>query len=168
MPNIEDDWLLTPTPWKMSEKMKIWAWTIRCLKTLVRLLDSEWKTCSTSCMIDLEIRKHCFTFANRSPKITKITDLRTLTDSTWGRYFRNAELERIIQNDLARLYPEHENFFQSSTCQAMLRRILLVWALIHPQYGYRQGDALKSHLITTLFLVKLIWYLVMDILFLLV
>eukprot|EP00250_Pteridium_aquilinum_P011713 c20257_g1_i1 orf=703-1182(+) len=60
-------------------------------------------------------------------------------DSIWGRYFRNAELERIIESDLTRLYPEHGIFFQSRVCQAMLRRILLVWALIHPQYGYRQG-----------------------------
>lgn len=60
-------------------------------------------------------------------------------DSIWGRYFRNAELERIIESDLTRLYPEHGSFFQSFVCQAMLRRILLVWALIYPQYGYRQG-----------------------------
>lgn len=60
-------------------------------------------------------------------------------DSVWGRYFRNAELERIIESDLTRLYPEHGSFFQSVVCQAMLRRILLVWSLIYPQYGYRQG-----------------------------
>ncbi|KAI5061156.1 hypothetical protein GOP47_0023661 [Adiantum capillus-veneris] len=60
-------------------------------------------------------------------------------DSIWGRYFRNAELEKIIESDLTRLYPEHGSFFQSYGCQAMLRRILLVWVLVHPQYGYRQG-----------------------------
>ncbi|MCO5587217.1 hypothetical protein L7F22_041164 [Adiantum nelumboides] len=60
-------------------------------------------------------------------------------DSIWGRYFKNAELEKIIESDLTRLYPEHGVFFQSYGCQAMLRRILLVWVLVHPQYGYRQG-----------------------------
>lgn len=65
-----------------------------------------------------------------------------LLDSIWGRYFRNAELEKIIESDLTRLYPEHGSFFQSFVCQAMLRRILLVWALIYPQYGYRQGPSI--------------------------
>ncbi|KAH7282464.1 hypothetical protein KP509_35G031500 [Ceratopteris richardii] len=60
-------------------------------------------------------------------------------ESVWGRYFRNAEIEKIIENDLTRLYPEHGNFFQSYGCQTMLRRILLVWALVHPEYGYKQG-----------------------------
>eukprot|EP00249_Psilotum_nudum_P020854 c27876_g2_i2 orf=442-3111(-) len=60
-------------------------------------------------------------------------------ESIWGQYFRNAELERTIDKDLARLYPEHGNYFQSPVCQAMLRRILLVWSLIHPHYSYQQG-----------------------------
>ncbi|BBN00305.1 hypothetical protein Mp_1g28030 [Marchantia polymorpha subsp. ruderalis] len=60
-------------------------------------------------------------------------------ESVWGRYFRNAELEKTIDKDLTRLYPEHGIFFQSAPCQAMMRRILLVWSLIHPQFSYRQG-----------------------------
>eukprot|EP00249_Psilotum_nudum_P020853 c27876_g1_i1 orf=424-3201(-) len=60
-------------------------------------------------------------------------------ESIWGRYFHNAELEITIDKDLTRLYQEHGSFFQSPTCQAMLRRILLVWSLIHPHYSYRQG-----------------------------
>lgn len=60
-------------------------------------------------------------------------------ESVWVRYFQNAELEKTIDTDLTRLYPEHGVFFQSPVCQAMLRRILLVWSLIHPHYSYRQG-----------------------------
>ncbi|KAJ6354989.1 hypothetical protein OIU77_005564 [Salix suchowensis] len=60
-------------------------------------------------------------------------------DSTWGRFFRNAELEKTLDQDLSRLYPEHGSYFQTPGCQGMLRRILLLWCLRHPEYGYRQG-----------------------------
>ncbi|KAL3534876.1 hypothetical protein ACH5RR_003337 [Cinchona calisaya] len=60
-------------------------------------------------------------------------------DSMWGRFFKNAELERMVDQDLTRLYPEHGSYFQTSGCQGMLRRILLLWCLRHPEYGYRQG-----------------------------
>lgn len=66
----------------------------------------------------------------------------------WGRFFRNAELEKMVDHDLSRLYPEHGSYFQTSSCQAMLRRILLLWCLRHPEYGYRQGKlymALQIH-----------------------
>ncbi|GER48285.1 Ypt/Rab-GAP domain of gyp1p superfamily protein [Striga asiatica] len=60
-------------------------------------------------------------------------------DSMWGRFFRNAELERMVDQDLTRLYPERAGYFQASDCQAILRRVLLLWCLRHPEYGYRQG-----------------------------
>ncbi|KAG2607749.1 TBC1 domain family member 5 homolog A-like [Panicum virgatum] len=60
-------------------------------------------------------------------------------DSTWGQYFKNAELEKMLNQDLSRLYPELGDFFQTSTCQSMLGRILLVWSLRYPEFGYRQG-----------------------------
>ncbi|XP_077214703.1 uncharacterized protein LOC143849530 isoform X2 [Tasmannia lanceolata] len=60
-------------------------------------------------------------------------------DSMWGRFFRNAELEKMVDQDLSRLYPEHGSYFQTAACQAMLRRILLLWCLRRPEYGYRQG-----------------------------
>lgn len=62
-----------------------------------------------------------------------------LPDSMWGRFFRNAELEKMVDQDLSRLYPEHGRYFQTPGCQGMLRRILLLWCLRHPEYGYRQG-----------------------------
>ncbi|KAK1606415.1 hypothetical protein QYE76_030088 [Lolium multiflorum] len=60
-------------------------------------------------------------------------------ESSWGRFFRGAELEKTVDQDLSRLYPEDGSYFQTPTCQAMLRRILLMWCLQHPEYGYRQG-----------------------------
>lgn len=60
-------------------------------------------------------------------------------ESTWGRFFQNVELEKLLDRDLSRLYPEYENYFHSSGCQNILRRVLLVWCLRHPEYGYRQG-----------------------------
>ncbi|CAJ1975856.1 unnamed protein product [Sphenostylis stenocarpa] len=60
-------------------------------------------------------------------------------DSTWSRFFRNAELERMVDQDLSRLYPERGSYFQTPGCQSMLRRILLLWCLRHPECGYGQG-----------------------------
>lgn len=67
-----------------------------------------------------------------------------MADSTWGRFFRNAELEKTLDQDLSRLYPEHWRYFQAPGCQGMLRRILLLWCLKHPEYGYRQGINIHS------------------------
>ncbi|CAA7062433.1 unnamed protein product [Microthlaspi erraticum] len=74
-----------------------------------------------------------------SPDFTIDNPLSQNPDSTWGRFFRNAELEKTLDQDLSRLYPEHGSYFQSSGCQGMLRRILLLWCLKHPEIGYRQG-----------------------------
>ncbi|KAK1417088.1 hypothetical protein QVD17_26210 [Tagetes erecta] len=60
-------------------------------------------------------------------------------DSTWRRFFHKAELEKMVDQDLQRLYPEHGNYFQTTGCQGVLRRILLLWCIRHPNYGYRQG-----------------------------
>jgi len=45
----------------------------------------------------------------------------------------------MLNQDLSRLYPELGDFFQTSACQSMLGRILLVWSLRYPEFGYRQG-----------------------------
>ncbi|XP_065851161.1 uncharacterized protein [Euphorbia lathyris] len=74
-----------------------------------------------------------------SPNLAIDNPLSQNPDSTWGRYFRNAELEKTVDQDLSRLYPEHWSYFQTPGCQGMLRRILLLWCLRHPEYGYRQG-----------------------------
>ncbi|KAJ4758294.1 Ypt/Rab-GAP domain of gyp1p superfamily protein [Rhynchospora pubera] len=60
-------------------------------------------------------------------------------ESTWGQFFRNAELEKEVNQDLSRLYPEIGDFFHDNSIQSMLGRILLVWCLTYPDFGYRQG-----------------------------
>ncbi|KZV46110.1 hypothetical protein F511_30687 [Dorcoceras hygrometricum] len=76
---------------------------------------------------------------SNSPDLVMDNPLSQDPDSMWGRFFRNAELERMVDQDLARLYPERGSYFQTSECQGMLRRMLLLWCLRHPKYGYRQG-----------------------------
>ncbi|XP_073149350.1 uncharacterized protein [Henckelia pumila] len=76
---------------------------------------------------------------SNSPDLVMDNPLSQNPDSMWGRFFKNAELERMVDQDLARLYPERGSYFQSSECQGMLRRMLLLWCLRHPEYGYRQG-----------------------------
>ncbi|KVI01430.1 Rab-GTPase-TBC domain-containing protein [Cynara cardunculus var. scolymus] len=73
------------------------------------------------------------------PDLTMDNPLSQDPDSTWGRFFQKAELEKMVDQDLSRLYPEHGSYFQTPRCQAMLRRILLLWCIHHPNYGYRQG-----------------------------
>ncbi|KZV49007.1 hypothetical protein F511_09603 [Dorcoceras hygrometricum] len=74
-----------------------------------------------------------------SPDLVMDNPLSQNPDSMWGRFFRNAELERMLDQDLTRLYNERGSYFQTSACQGMLRRILLLWCLKNPEYGYRQG-----------------------------
>ncbi|KAE8687158.1 Ypt/Rab-GAP domain of gyp1p superfamily protein isoform 3 [Hibiscus syriacus] len=76
---------------------------------------------------------------SNSPDLVMDNPLSQNPDSTWGRFFRNAELEKMVDQDLSRLYPEHGSYFQAPGCQGMLRRILLLWCLRHPESGYRQG-----------------------------
>ncbi|KAK9269362.1 hypothetical protein L1049_001133 [Liquidambar formosana] len=76
---------------------------------------------------------------SNSPILVMDNPLSQNPDSMWGRFFRNAELEKMVDQDLSRLYPEHGSYFQTPGCQGMLRRILLLWSLRHPEYGYRQG-----------------------------
>ncbi|XP_071741658.1 uncharacterized protein [Rutidosis leptorrhynchoides] len=76
---------------------------------------------------------------NNFPDIKMDNPLSQDPDSIWGRYFQKAELEKMVDQDLSRLYPEHGSYFQTPGCQGMLRRILLLWCIRHPNYGYRQG-----------------------------
>ncbi|XP_028751410.1 uncharacterized protein LOC114711211 [Neltuma alba] len=76
---------------------------------------------------------------SNSPDLVIDNPLSQNPDSTWSRFFRSAELERMVDQDLSRLYPEHGSYFQTPGCQGMLRRILLLWCLKHPECGYRQG-----------------------------
>ncbi|VVA99592.1 unnamed protein product [Arabis nemorensis] len=86
-------------------------------------------------LMDPHVLKH----DRNSPNLFIDNPLSQNPNSTWGQFFRNAELEKTLDQDLSRLYPEHWCYFQAPGCQGMLRRILLLWCLKHPEYGYRQG-----------------------------
>ncbi|KAL9224102.1 hypothetical protein vseg_000171 [Gypsophila vaccaria] len=99
----------------------------------------------------LLIDPHVSKVGNNSPDLSLDNPLSQNPDSTWGRFFQNAELEKMVDNDLSRLYPEHGSYFQTPGCQGLLRRILLLWCLRHPECGYRQGmHELLAPLIYTL------------------
>ncbi|CAL0304757.1 unnamed protein product [Lupinus luteus] len=88
----------------------------------------------------LLVEPHITKDGSRSPPdLVMDNPLSQNPDSTWSHFFRSAELERMVDQDLSRLYPEHGNYFQTTGCQGMLRRILLLWCLRHPECGYRQG-----------------------------
>ncbi|CAI0427836.1 unnamed protein product [Linum tenue] len=87
----------------------------------------------------LLVDPHLSKDGSNSPNFVIDNPLSQNPDSTWGRFFRNAELEKTVDQDLSRLYPEHGSYFQTPGCQGMLRRILLLWCLRHPECGYRQG-----------------------------
>eukprot|EP01027_Heterolobosea_sp_BB2_P010526 GEZU01015441.1.p1 GENE.GEZU01015441.1~~GEZU01015441.1.p1 ORF type:complete len:208 (+),score=24.35 GEZU01015441.1:130-753(+) len=64
--------------------------------------------------------------------------LSTAVDNAWSKYFQNGELEKTIEQDLKRLFPEYE-FFQDKTIQETMKTVLFVWSLDNPEYSYRQG-----------------------------
>jgi hypothetical protein len=65
----------------------------------------------------------------------------------------------MVDQDLSRLYPEHGNYFQTKGCQGILRRILLLWCLRHPECGYRQGKLLSQETVThNMFTIFLLWH----------
>ncbi|KAL5199777.1 hypothetical protein ABZP36_020980 [Zizania latifolia] len=87
----------------------------------------------------LLIDPHLSKDEENAPDLVVENPLSQNPESTWGQYFRNAELEKMLNQDLSRLYPELGDFFQTTTCQSMLGRILLVWSLRYPEFGYKQG-----------------------------
>ncbi|PIA43794.1 hypothetical protein AQUCO_01800086v1 [Aquilegia coerulea] len=87
----------------------------------------------------LLVDPHFLKDGNNSPNLVMDNPLSQNPDSMWGQFFKNAELEKMVDQDLSRLYPEHGSYFQTSICQGILRRILLLWCLRHPECGYRQG-----------------------------
>lgn len=128
--------------------MLLWGgsfWLIRMFgKMVVLLLILSWTTpCHKIQVTILSNSIHYSSFLYLSNNLLKLYAEKNSSgwyvDSMWGRFFKNAELERMVDQDLTRLYPEHGSYFQTSACQGILRRILLLWCLRYPDYGYRQG-----------------------------
>jgi hypothetical protein len=59
-------------------------------------------------------------------------------DSVWTKYFAQVEIEKEIQKDLERIFPEFE-FFQQPAIQEVMLRVLLVWSKLNADVSYRQG-----------------------------
>lgn len=76
--------------------------------------------------------------------------LLTFFQNPWTQYFKDGELEKLIQQDLNRLFPEHEHFFHLENVQKNLKRILLVWSKENPNPSYRQG---MHEILATIYLV---------------
>ena len=66
--------------------------------------------------------------------------MRLLTgqQSPWQQFFQNQELQKEINQDIIRTYPDKE-FFQRKDTQEMLLRILFIYAKEHPVVCYKQG-----------------------------
>ncbi|KAK4396700.1 TBC1 domain family member 5 [Sesamum angolense] len=114
-----------------------WSWKYLCVSILDDLYYYQFNVCylRRRLLVDPHVPKD----GGSSPDLVIDNPLSQNPDSMWGRFFRNAELERMVDQDLTRLYPERGSYFQTSGCQSMLRRILLLWCLKNPEYGYRQG-----------------------------
>lgn len=53
-------------------------------------------------------------------------------------YFENNELQRMINQDIVRTYPEVP-FFQRDQVRALMLRVLFVYSKLHPNVSYKQG-----------------------------
>lgn len=58
--------------------------------------------------------------------------------SLWSQWFEHGGLLELIRVDIHRTYQEND-FFTKIHTQKMMERILLIWAIEHPQCSYRQG-----------------------------
>ncbi|KAL9641970.1 hypothetical protein ABK040_004027 [Willaertia magna] len=70
--------------------------------------------------------------------VTFMDPLSSSQSNPWSEYFENSELERIITQDLKRLYPEYP-FFRTENIQAYLHRLLFIWSKENQTTSYRQG-----------------------------
>ncbi|KAI9206233.1 rab-GTPase-TBC domain-containing protein [Polychytrium aggregatum] len=59
-------------------------------------------------------------------------------DSPWARYFQDAELQKVIKQDVERTFPD-QPFFKEPEVTAMMCNILFVWSKMNPDVSYRQG-----------------------------
>ncbi|KAK2951584.1 putative TBC1 domain family member 5 [Blattamonas nauphoetae] len=64
--------------------------------------------------------------------------LSSSSDSSWSKFFENKEIEEQISRDLARIHYDIP-MFQNKAVLQMLLEILLVWAKINAEIGYKQG-----------------------------
>lgn len=135
-----DDWA-----WKGLFRGLLWRLKLGVLPSLSPCIEELRRAAADGRRKYAELRRrflvdpHAMEGSQKSHPLNMDNPLSQDPDSVWSRHFQISELEETIDNDLTRLYPEHGAFFQSTFCQVMLRRILLVWSLMHPSCSYRQG-----------------------------
>lgn len=84
------------------------------------------------------IDKHTIDPRKEQGDINIFNPLSTETSNPWQHYFENSELEKLINQDLIRLYPEYD-FFKNQFVQEQMRRALFIWSKENPNPSYRQG-----------------------------
>ncbi|KAJ3285077.1 TBC1 domain, member 5 [Borealophlyctis nickersoniae] len=59
-------------------------------------------------------------------------------ESPWTQYFKDAELQKVIRQDVERTFPD-QPIFRTSEVQSVMSDILFVWCKLNPDVSYRQG-----------------------------
>eukprot|EP00002_Diphylleia_rotans_P017301 TRINITY_DN335_c0_g2_i1.p1 TRINITY_DN335_c0_g2~~TRINITY_DN335_c0_g2_i1.p1 ORF type:complete len:516 (-),score=98.78 TRINITY_DN335_c0_g2_i1:162-1709(-) len=59
-------------------------------------------------------------------------------ESPWAKFFQNEELQKEINKDVERTFPD-QDFFQDKEVRKMMLHILFVYAKENPNLGYKQG-----------------------------
>jgi len=59
-------------------------------------------------------------------------------NSPWNKYFENTKLEKLINQDILRTYPELD-FFQGEFVQKTMLQVLFIYAKEHEETRYKQG-----------------------------
>ncbi|KAI8816106.1 rab-GTPase-TBC domain-containing protein [Fimicolochytrium jonesii] len=64
--------------------------------------------------------------------------LSTAEESPWTQYFKDAELQKVIRQDVERTFPD-EPTFRSKDTQDLMTGILFIWCKLNMDVSYRQG-----------------------------
>eukprot|EP01121_Diplochlamys_sp_Union-15-3_P002254 TRINITY_DN11969_c0_g1_i1.p1 TRINITY_DN11969_c0_g1~~TRINITY_DN11969_c0_g1_i1.p1 ORF type:complete len:197 (-),score=26.72 TRINITY_DN11969_c0_g1_i1:17-607(-) len=59
-------------------------------------------------------------------------------DNPWSKYFSNSKLEKLINQDISRTYPDRK-FFIREDVQKMMLNVLFIYAREHEEVRYKQG-----------------------------
>lgn len=86
------------------------------------------------------VQHHIIDPRNSEGKLDPSIDnpLSQAAESPWAKFFQNAELEKLINQDIERCYPD-KDFFQSQSVREMMMRLLFIYAKLNPSLSYRQG-----------------------------
>ncbi|ORX51314.1 RabGAP/TBC [Hesseltinella vesiculosa] len=75
---------------------------------------------------------------NGDGDVTDNNPLALNESNPWQQYFADAEIRKIIRQDVERTFPDVD-FFRSSSVQEQMTDILFIYCKIHEDVSYRQG-----------------------------